>query len=63
MILFTVTFGFALASLNIGAVFAAAFQRRDPESQPGCLATIYNACYPWTVLPAALNFHLAQWPG
>jgi hypothetical protein len=46
MILFTVTFGFTLAGLNIGAVFASVFQRRDPESQPGFLATIYKACYP-----------------
>jgi hypothetical protein len=39
---FTVTFGFALARPNIGAVFTSAFHRRDLEGLAGCPPAIHN---------------------
>lgn len=66
MIFFTVIFGLVLAGLNIGAVFASAFQRRDPESRSGRPATIYKACYPLDSTPRRPQFlsgAVARMPG
>jgi hypothetical protein len=56
MILFTVTFGLTLAGLNIGTVFAFAFQKCDPESRPGCQTTICQARYPLDSTPRRPQF-------